>query len=337
MVYQLQQKQLHDFSLVDDRVFKLRENLSLCGRFATKNFYCKKLEHSGDRLIKSTRSKFYCEVRYCDHSDCLVQRFARQVETFNDIQRFWNLDKLMHFVIGFEPIPELEFKENFSYYNKRFQYVLNKYFEKLRKKGVKIEGIRVLDFSFKTFGIVYLHFHFGVIPPKNLRYTLKIMQVVRKTMIKNMRNKTPFHLETFFSKNGGHPSKDGVLSYLAIRSSGMYKYDNTDDFVYDPSSSKLIESINSKKYIFLRDVLTEDQYLKSFYNKPFFVTIGGLPRPLPHGSNITDGIPKICPCCGHIDRNDVRVEIIFDSNIKKIDLPPDILNGRPEIEYIKII
>lgn len=311
-----------------DKLFNLRLNLSRCGMRAKKEFYCKKPEHRGKRLLKDTPYEYFrCEIRYCSRLKCLVQRFARQIETLNDIERFWNLKKLWHFAIGFEPIPELEFKRNFSKYNKRFQYVLNKYFEKLRKGGLNIEAVRVLDFSFKKEGFVYMHFHFGAVPPKHLNLVLHKMQNVRKDMNKRMKIKTPFHMQTFFKKDGGHPSKEGVLSYLSIRASGMYKYDNTDFFVYDPKISKLIDSIKQKRYIFLNDVITEEEYLRSFYNKPFFVTIGGLPRPSPHGSNITDGIPRICPCCGELDRKDVRICIIFEeTKTNKPPPPPDLVS-----------
>lgn len=316
----------------DPKVANLKYKLSLCGRYVTKNFYCKKEEHSGNTLLKTIRSRFSCEIRYCAKPICAIQRFARTVETMKEISRFWGLEKLWHFVIGFEAIPEKEFKQNFSKYNKRFQYILNKYFEKLRKNGLNIEAVRVLDFSFKTEGMVYLHYHFGAVPigKQNIRSSMILMQKVRKDMIKNMRIKTPFHFEDF-----GLAKKDGVLSYLSIRASGMYKWDTTENPNYKIKKSKLKETIKAKKYIFLKNVLTEEEYLNSFYNKPFFVTIGGIPRPLRHGSNITDGIPKECSCCGPLERSDIHIEVIFDPLDEK---PPDPRKPYPElkIEVVKI-
>ena len=109
--YYSSQTKLDDFPKGKKKEENLEYKLSLCGRFATKNFYCKK---ETEHLIKTTHLKFYCEIRYCDHPDCLVQRFKRQIETFQDIDRLKSLRKLWHFAIGFEPISELDFKNNFS-------------------------------------------------------------------------------------------------------------------------------------------------------------------------------------------------------------------------------
>ena len=325
---QYEQKNLSYFPILKEKTEILKYKLSLCGKYATKNFYCKHCESEGSKnsLLKTTRSKFFCEIRYCDNPECLVQRFARQVETFNDVKRFHGLKKLWHFTIGFKPISELDFKKNFSKYNKRFQYVLNKYFEKLRKQGLKIEAVRVLDFSFVTDGQVYLHFHFGAVPlgQKNIRKSMLLMQKVRKQMISRMKIETPFYFKDF-----GLASKKGVLSYLSIRASGMYKYNMTENTKYKHIESNLKSSIENKKYILLKNVLTEEEYLKSFYNKPFYVTVGGLPKPPRHGSNITDTIPSSCSKHGILKRQDIRIEVIFEENdIGEAPPPPPLMTPR---------
>lgn len=316
----------------DLKVKRLILKLSLCGKYATKNWYCKK-DPNNVHLLKTTRSKFHCETRYCGHVDCLVQRFARQVETFGEIKRFDGLRSLWHFAIGFEPIPVEEFKSNFSEIKKRQEYILNRYFEKLKKKGIHIQAIRVLDFSFKTEGMVYMHYHFGALPvgQNRIRSVLITMQDIRKTTNSRMRVKTPFHLQSF-----GLASKKAVFSYLSIRASGMYKYDMTKNPNYRHLKiGNLRESIKLGKYYLLKDLLSPRDYVKSFYNKSHFVTIGGLPRPPRHGSNITDDIPLECPIHGALERKDLRLEIIFE--VEPVVPPPPPPNEPPlVIEYVKI-
>lgn len=331
---QQEQKLITEFPLIEKDILRLDSNLNLCGRFVRKNFYCKK-DPDHEHLIKSVVSKFFCEIRYCANPECVIQRFRRQLETFEDISRFKGLRKLWHFAIGFEPIPEIEFKKNFSKYNKRFQYVLNRFFEKLRKKGLNIQAVRVLDFSFFKEGFVFLHFHFGAIPlsASKVRSSLILIQEVRSSMINRQKIKTPFHIQSF-----GLASKKGVLSYLAIRASGMYKYDMTSNVNYKHVQGNLRASIEKSKYLFLKDVLTKEEYLKSFYNKPFFTTIGGLPRPPPHGSNITDSMPCFCQEHGHLDRKDVRIEVIFESDLEEVPDPPPPSPLYPPlvVEYVRI-
>jgi hypothetical protein len=324
------QRQTPILEFKDDRVDNLNYSLSLCGRMASKNFYCRQCEkEEKPALLKTSHKRFCCEVRYCSNSPCLIQRFVRQMLTFGDIQRFEGLRTLWHFVIGFEPITYLEFRKNFSKHKKRFEGVLNKYFEKLKKAGLIIPSIRVLDFSFTSENMVYVHYHFGAIPVKSslLRETLKLMQGRRMSMISKQRNKIPFHLQSF-----GYKSLLSVCSYLSIRASGMYKYESTQNFTYTIQKSSLFEAINKGKYIFLSSVLTKEEYIKSFYGKAHFVTIGGLPRPVRHGTNITDGIPQECVVHGKLERKDIRIEIIFD-DIEKSVLPPNLCIEKLNYSY----
>lgn len=312
------QRQLIEYPLIKNKVDNLDYKLSLCGRMATKNFYCKK-DLNQVHLLETRHSPFFCGIRYCNCPLCLVHRFKAQLETFEEIKRFDGLRKLWHFVIGFEPVSELEFKKNASKIFKRQQYVLNKYFEKLRKQGVEIQAVRVLDYSFKEEGKVYLHYHFGAIPKsqRSIGLVLSNMQHTRKSMISRMKIQTPFHIQSF-----GLASKKGVLSYLSIRASGMYKYNMTENVDYLHVQGNLRESIEKNKYIFLSQILTKEEYIKSFYNKAHFVCVGGLPRPSHHGSNITDSIPRFCPIHGELERKDVRIEVLFEE--ENPDPPPNI-------------
>lgn len=330
-----QNRQITDYPLQDKKVLQLENKLSLCGRFASKRFYCKKCEAEGNtHLLGATHSRFFCEIRYCSHPECILERFSRQVETFKDIKRMHELHKLWHFAIGFEPIPEIEFKKNFSKYKKRNESVLNKYFEKLRKNKIHLQGIRVLDFSFVKDGFVYLHYHFACIPvgSNKIRSTLILMQDIRKKTISKQKIKIPFHLQSF-----GLASKQAVFSYMAIRAVGLYKYESTIKTTYKVRNKKLVDSIEQNLYITLDKILTKEEYIKTFYNKSFFVTIGGLPRPLRHGSTITDTFPNECTIHGHLERKDVRIEVVFDEPVEYSVIPPPEIKKYPqlEIEYIR--
>jgi len=277
-------------------------------------------------------TKFFCEIRYCSNPGCIVHRFAETINTFKEIKRFDGLGNLWHFAIGFEKIPRKEFYGNS--WRKRQYYVMNKFFEELRKECVNIQSIRVMDFAFEG-NMVYPHYHFGAIPigAQNRRETLLKIQKVRIRMISRMRIKTPFHFQSFGTKN-----KEGVLSYLAKRSVGLYSYDQSKKVEYVPTGKgKLLQDIKNKKYFLFSDFLTKEQFLADYYNRPHWVTIGGLPRP--HGSILTDSIPSECPVHGSLTSKDVVVEVIFeDSGVAK---PPNLLPTPPDevldIEIVRIV
>lgn len=313
------------------RLYKLEQlekKLSLCGEWATKKFYCKKCESEGKlEPLKIFHKRFYCEIRYCNRPKCLINRFVRQMQTFEEIKRFNGLKTLWHFSIGFPIISLEDFKKNFSKIKKRQEYVLNRYFERLRKIGINIQAVRVLDFSFMKEGQVYLHYHFGALPKtkEKIGYIMTEMKGLAMSMSSRMRNKTTIYLKSY-----GLKKLYSVLSYLSIRASGMYKYDTTKNFNYKVIQGKLMRSIIDEKYIFLSSVLTQEEYLNSFYSKAHFICVGGLPRPSLQGSNITDGIPLECLIHGVLTRKDVRIKIIFDDLIKEV-IPPPILQEKMEI------
>lgn len=323
------------------KVEVLTNTLSNCGNYATKKFYCKKCEADNlkqhqancyveshiekESLLKVVRSKFLCEIRYCANPECANSRFASLVENIKSIKDFKGLKTLWHFVIGFEPLTLSDFMDRFSEYKKSYEYVLNNYFKRLNKKGIEIKALRVLDFSFVKEGLVYPHFHFAAKPVnRNVRSRfMACMQQTRKEMqnSRSQKVRTSFHLQFF-----KHAKFSSIVSYLSIRSAGMYKYKDTKDFAYVPAKEgNLLKSIKEGKYFFLKDLISKEQYIRHFYNRRHYVTIGGLL----YGSIITDNmseeLPKKCKYHGELARIDIRIEIEFDKppspppNIPKID------------------
>ena len=251
------------------KVISLDNKLKLCGRMATKNFYCKKGDH--EHLLKTSHKMFNCEIKYCSHPECLVQRFSRTVETFKDIKGLHGLRQLWHCAIGFKDIPIKEFRSNFSFYRKKHSVILNRLFSNLKKRGIHLKGLKVMDFSFVTKGQVYVHYHFAFKPVggRNIGNYLTIIQEERNLIIKRMKKKLPFHFESF---NLG--SYTGILSYLALRSSGFYKYNMSDNVKYKHIQSNLRESIKKEKYIYFNTCITKDEYIQHFYNRPSFSVVG---------------------------------------------------------------
>lgn len=354
MRQELVQTKVSNFPVLDSRLDMLNYKISLCGKIAVRKFYCKK-DPLNVHLLKESKGPFHCEMRYCDCPHCLVQRFARQMKTFDDITDFHGLRNLWHFSLGFESIPLREFKKNFTKYKKRYETVLNRFWEKLNnhylldenlkyvedsqgKKipfPIKLRAVRVFDFSFKTRGMVFPHYHFGTHPvgQKRIRTYMVQMHRLRKKMIKDMHIKTPFHFEDF----GLHDRKN-TLEYLSIRAVGMYKYKHEEhrDFRKKRGKGDLLKSILRGDFLFLKDVLTDEEYIDHFYNRAHFVTVGGLPRPLRHGSNITDGIPTYCPIHGDLERSDVRVDITFQSTYDYPPAPPPDFDKNMVVEVVRI-
>lgn len=327
--------QIYDFPKdkpINEKLEHLNRQLNRCGKYATTICHCKHCEREGNfSEIKRIHHKFFCEVRYCDNPDCLVSRFKSTLKTFEGISEFKGLNSLWHFSIGFKAIEEYDFKANFSKHKKKQEYILNRYFEKLRKNGIVLKCLRVLDFSFKTEGMVFMHYHFGVKPlgKNSIRSTLIKMHSIKKEMFKKSRNKSSFILKDYRLHD-----KTDVLSYLTIRSSGMYKYEMTKNPNYKHIKGSLKKSIENGKYIYLKNVLTKEEYLNSFYRKGHFTCIG-FKISHRHGSNITDNIPFECKTHGFLERKDVRIEVIFDEDIFKCYNPPNSFQNA-NFEVIKL-
>ena len=288
-----------------------------CKQCEEHNKSCSSLEHH-DTIIKEPKiTPYYCGVRYCSNVNDKVYQFSEMIEELKSIKRLKDLKRLEHFAIGFSAISLEEYRTDFTRHKKRYEQILNVYFEKLRKKNVIIQAIRVLDFSYATKNMVYPHFHFVAIPFKNndKRRMMMVMQETRKKMISSMKNKKDFHVQ-FFQRG----SKTGLFSYVALRSIGLYKPEKTEKFEYKiTKKATLKESILSNKYFMLKDVISLQIYMKDFYNKRHYVTIGGLP----YGSIITDNVLYECKYHGVLDRKSVRVEREMVKNIEEKEPPPD--------------
>ena len=316
-----------------EKIENLNYKLSLCGQWARVDHYCKKCELEGldTSLLKVGEYKrFRCEIHLCGKPECLVQRFASQSKVFDELD-FKGLRNLWHFVVGFELISKDEFQNNMTSIRKRHQAVLNNYFSKLKKKGLNVRGVRVMDFCFKEDGRIYIHYHFGCVPvgQRKIGQYLKIMNDVSVKMISQMKIKTSFVFESFGMKN-----KAGVLSYLAKRSAGLYSWKESSKVDYIPSKKgKLLKDIKNGKYMTLKDVLSPEQYINHFYNRSHFVTIGGLPRPLRRSCIPMDDVPHFCKIHGELEPKDIRSEMFF--KFASIPPPPCEQTDDLVIEYQK--
>lgn len=306
---------------VPDAERVLLENLSFCGREAKVSFYCKECEKSGNEaLLKVSKRPFYCEIRYCDNPECKSYLFAQQLAKLQRVKRFLGLKKLGHFVIGFPKIHIDDFRANFSKYKKRYEYVMNTFFKRLKKAGFPIHAYRAMDFSFVDDNHVFPHYHFACLPfpMGKMRAYLSTMQSIRSAMISKQRVSMPFHLQFFKNAN-----RTGIESYIALRGVGLYKHETTDKTDYQiPKRGNLIVNIHKKKYFMLKDVVDEATYLKHFYKKRMFVSVGEVS--LPYGSTSTDNVVLKCSTHGTMeasDRSAVRIERIF--TLQVVPPPPD--------------
>lgn len=319
----------------NQQVENLKYKLSLCGRICTKNYYCRK-DQSHEHLIKSVVSPFFCEVRYCSHPDCLVERFASLLDEFNSIKRLQLLNNLWHFTVGFPLITVEQLQNDFGKIKKRHEKIMMNFFRTLKKKGLIIQGIRVLDFSFMKVenGMIYPHYHFGCVPlaADKRRTAMILIKDLEKSMNKKMlQQNAQFHFQSY-----GYKSKQAIFSYLAKRCIGLFKYDESKNLDYSNlTKGKLKQDILNNVYFHLSQILTEKQYIKHFYKRRHYVTFGGLP----HGSIPTDNSlserPTECDIHGELAFLDVRLEIIFE-NMNKPPEIPSILQENIVVEIVKI-
>jgi len=315
---------------LSDKVLHLKNQLKDCGKWVKKSAFCKQCEEvDKPALVSVEKVQKFCKIKYCSNPDCFVDRFADLIEEMKSITEFHGYKTLWHAVIGFEPISVEEFQNNFSKYRNRFTHVINYYFSKLRKKFVNLQGIKVLDLSFVKNGFVYPHYHLALVPVKKIRrgIVMKICQEVRIELIKNQKIKNPFHFQ--FLK---HSKKQTTLSYLAVRSIGLYKYKEHSEF--NPNKikiTKLKTLIEAGAFTFLDNFLTEEQYINHFWNRRSYTTFGGVS----YGSIIRDNVTYKCKVHGIIyGRNEVRIEFeIIDP-----DKPPNKPPGATEkpVEVIKM-
>jgi hypothetical protein len=308
MLYGYEQLQLSKFEKKEVNLDSLNDKLRLCCDSNIKaSLYCRKCKDEGIvTYLGHIDKEFHCGIRYCMKEDCVIERFARTCEEFDYIKEFHGLNKLHHFSIGFEDLPLSAF-DDWSKIKKRFETIMRIFFKKAKDKGVKMKWIRVLDFSFvkSKEGFFYPHYHFGAKPFKmgTAKRSLKILKDIEKGMNRRMKIKTPFHFQSYLTKN-----KKGVFAYLSKRACGLYKYDEAKNHDWSSGKGKLRKDLRSGVYFGLKDVITKEQYLKHFYQKRHYVTSARLP----HGSIPTDNTlykeDLFCPIHGKLQPEDVYME-----------------------------
>lgn len=317
----------------------LMASLDRCGKVCKISASCKECLDQGfsqdEALLKVVKTKYFCQIRYCKDPDCKCCSFARTFQHFKDIPRFKGLKTLMHFAFGFEPVSLDEFKNNYSFYRKKHDHVINNIFRRMRKKGWKLDGFRVLDFSFTTDGFVKPHYHLALVPvPSSQRIKfLTELQAIRASLYSKMKIKVPLHIQFF-----KHASIASVGAYLSIRASGLYKYQETiqTDYIV-PNRGNLKSAIKEGKYMFLRDVISISEYLKHFYKRRHFIYFGDCQAPPSHGSNTMDKL--FCNCVRHGEKsgNQLRILVEFIDDQTKHPDPPDIVQEQPNIQYISVV
>lgn len=289
------------------KLLKFKSKLKVCGNLLTHNYYCKQCEGAGnpESLLAFRKEIHTCDIRYCDKNDCIIHRFA---ETFNSLlktPRIQNLRTLHHFAIGFEKISEFDFKNNFDKIKKKHEYVMNNFFKRLRKIGIKIQGYKVLDISkgkrtSEWDHKYYVHYHFAAIPFKkaDVREITTKIQAVRKDMIEKQKVKIPFHYQSFKLKE-----KESVLAYLACRCIGLYKPFEEKEVDYDIYAKiSLRDSLEKNLFMKLNSLLNHEQYLKYFFGSRHLSNVGnyyfcfGCQKEIPLKTYKKNEI-KICPKC----------------------------------------
>ncbi len=294
-------------------------NLEDCGSMKKLEFNCKICEGEDlPALLEVIKRQVFCGMRYCFDPYCKNESFARQMDLFRQIfnqkiLRGWK--NLWHFSIGFKSIKLKDFLINFKKILKRFQYVLNNFWRKLKANGINIMALRVLDFSFETDGMVYVHFHFGAVIPwvgiSRRDFMLKVKGIERK-MNRNMKIKTPFRLDSW-----GVRSKEAIMCYLAKRSIGLYKHGEGKNLNWsDLRKGKLIEDIKAEKYFGLSSFMNVMEYYDNFYNSRHFACVGDLPQTCIPVDSFVNDYPKFCKVHGKLEISDIRVEVF------SVDEPP---------------
>ena len=255
----------------------LLSSMEACGKWCKHEIYCRDCEADNQEALLIVQKKIHtCDIRLCSKPYCLSQRYSQTMKAFEEVRRLEGLKKLHHFSIGFDKISKEEFENNFDFHKKRFERVMNTYFKRLRKAGIKLQGFKVLDISFgKNKGVwdknYFIHFHFAMIPFKNCDFkkNLTIMQLVRKLIMDKQRVKIPFHFQSY-----GLKEKHSLFSYIALRNIGLYKKYETLKFDNVENENDLIKAIQKDKWITLDKLVTPQQYVHNFFKKRNLSTIG---------------------------------------------------------------
>jgi len=282
------------------------KHLSTCGRIIKVEIHCKQCEQEQkkDVIIDKIFIKQTCGIRYCNHLHCQLTRYARIFESLKKINRLKNLRKLWHFVIGFEPIDIIYFKEKRKEFDKIIALYFNRINEQLKKLGItKIQAFKFLDFAKEQNNKYFMHYHFLAIPFKSesQRDIMQIFQDERKKLL----NKIPFHTQFF-----GNKSKLNLFSYMAKRCTGLYRPIETPQDYVRGKIGKFKQQILNNEYMRLSDFMLFDDFYNLFYKRRLYSTIGGLP----YGSILVcnDMMPEGFRCALHgvLQRNQIKMRFI---------------------------
>jgi len=319
---------------------QVEENLSACGQIVKRHWYCKHCERENLdtallRVDKTTRLD--CQIRYCSNPQCINTRFARINDVLSSVPRLKGLRGMFHFTIGFNKINITNFKEQINSQRRN----INSYFAKLKKLGVHFNGFQVLDISkgkkdgSSWDGKYYVHYHVISIPWKSheVRRNMILMKQVEKGMKLKQRNKNPF-----FVKVHGIKNKDALFSYLSIRAVGLYKPYDSKETNYSKLSKKLVDSVQSGRFMTLNQIISIEQYVSMFYKRRMFSIIGKEIHIL-KGSIILDNVlckyPTFCKIHGNLTRQDVRLENVLVFSCLEPPPPPNFIKS--EVLQVKTI
>ena len=195
-----------------------------------------------------------CKTNFCNHKQCLRVRISRNLNYLNNL--IINSRRLYHFSIGSNRLTIKELSKTIT------QYV-----QSMRKKGYKIQYIKVFDINKKTKNH-WFHYHIALLPESKLSNINQFMDDSKSYL-----NKT----KALFN-NIGWRSKQNIFSYFAKRQAGQFGHKNQGYYNYPDVMSRLewLENHLRKKN------LTKSTAIKS----GLIYTING------HNSE-----PNLCPLC----------------------------------------
>lgn len=316
----------YDFNL---DVKRIKDNISNCGKWLSFYFYCKKCEEERKIEYKNEiplnaivqpldmkRIQSFCGIRYCSNVGCITDRYSKIYTQLKNNKRIQGLKKMLHFAIGFEKIN----LDEFDIKRLRFERVIHTYIKRLKKVGVNIQAFKVLDISrgkrSKSLdGKYFVHYHFVAIPFKHDFNLYEVLQRERMLQMTKQKIKVPFHVQMF-----GLKKKESLLSYISLRSVGLYKsYEFKKDSKFEPKM--LREQIENGEFMLLKDMFSLEDYMRLFFGRRFFATVGGLPYGSKVGRNLSGFLPDACEFHGDLAENDVRVEV----RVEGVPDPPPLL------------
>lgn len=248
----------------------------------------------GDQIFGEEGMAFqqFCHIKYCTCPQCCASRYARNKELLLNAGEFVGLPKLWHLVVGFPKTDFADFEEDAVVRRRTLNIFLQKLKKGRRVRGewvrepCNLVGVAVEDISrgkperdssgkLKDWdGLYYFHYHIGA---KGLKGAFSKMMAVRGEMIESMdKGKLKGCCYFNVSQMGGvnsMKSKSSVLTYLALRSAGIFKkFEN--DFDPDDCENTIVSKIEKGMYVPMGNYFSEEQFLRCFYRRKSIKTFG---------------------------------------------------------------